>query len=204
MRTALAAALLASPLMALAGPTLLNNGSFESNTINNGSWTTLTGTNLTGWTAGVAGIELRRNVAGSALDGVNYVELDTTANSSISQIVATTIGQWYTLSFAYSNRSGVPVGSNGLGWSFGGSSGVAPALAYNGSGNNQWSIFSTNVLATSASSTLTFSALGTSDRLGTSLDQVSLTAAVPEPSSYALMLAGLAAMGWVARRRVRG
>ena len=41
------------------------------------------------------------------------------------------------------------------------------------------------------------------DNIGALLDNVSVTAAVPEPSTYALMLAGLAGMGAVARRRAK-
>jgi len=45
-----------------------------------------------------------------------------------------------------------------------------------------------------------FHGTGRSDSLGGSLDNVSVTA-VPEPESYAMMLAGLALMGTIARRR---
>ena len=38
-------------------------------------------------------------------------------------------------------------------------------------------------------------ATGNSDSYGTSLDNVSVTAAIPEPSTYALMFGGLAAIG---------
>lgn len=48
---------------------------------------------------------------------------------------------------------------------------------------------------------LRFSATGPNDSLGGSLDNVSLTAAVPEPGTYALMAAGLLALGFITRRR---
>ena len=60
--------------------------------------------------------------------------------------------------------------------------------------------------------TLRFGATGRSDSYGTSLDNVVVltlsaggnASAVPEPHSLALMLAGLGAMGFVARRRKGG
>jgi hypothetical protein len=49
--------------------------------------------------------------------------------------------------------------------------------------------------------TLKFAAGGTAQTYGGSLDNVSLVAAVPEPETYALMMAGLGAVAFMARRR---
>jgi len=189
------------PLAVFAAPTeLLSNGSFEDNSLSSGNWSIFSG--LTGWSAAANGVELRNNVAGTALAGVNFVELDTTKNSSISQTVSTVAGQWYALSFNYSNRPDTAVSSNGLTWTFGGTGGIAAALPA-ATGDHSWTQFSTLVQATGSSTGLSFAAIGTSDGFGTSLDKVSLTTAVPEPQTYALMLAGLFAVGFVARRRAK-
>lgn len=193
----LAAALLASPLLAIASGNLIHNGSFEADTQAGGSWSILSG--LSGWSAGGLGVELRNGVSGSALDGSNFVELDTTGNSWISQTFASVAGQTYQLSFSYAQRPDhLGAASNGLAWSAGNVSNAAVGQ----DGNTGWTTVTAYFTATANSTTLSFSALGKSDSMGTSLDKVSVSA-VPEPESYALMLAGLAVVGLIARRRQR-
>lgn len=196
-RTLTLAVLLAAPLLAAAS-NLVANGSFESDAMAGGSWSTFQ--NLSGWTGGPAGIELRNNVAGAAFDGVNFVELDTAQNSSMFQDIGTTQGQAYTLSFAYSAREGIAGSSNGIEVLWNGlSQGVftqagAPV-------GHVWGVVSLALTGALQTSTLTFRAVGTSDSFGGSLDAVSLVSAVPEPQTWALVLGGLGAIGFIARRR---
>jgi len=192
-------ALLSLPMLAIAGPIsateLLNNGSFESNLQGASSWKIYS--SLTGWTAAAGGIELRNQVAGNAADGSNFVELDTTGNSSISQQFATVVGQTYNLSFAYAERAGVAASSNGISWSAGN---VSNSI-FGQDTNTNWTVMNTSFVATDVLTTLRFSAVGTSDGYGTSLDAVSVIQAVPEPASFSLLLAGLSACAFVSRKR---
>lgn len=198
MRQFILAALLAAPAFASAATNLVINGGFEANLQNANTWNIYS--NLTGWTGGSAGIELRNNVAGAAFEGKNFVELDTTANSAMWQQIATKAGQHYNLSFAYSGRPGVAATSNNIEVLWNGV--VLGDLTAVGSSVNNWGMKSYEVIGINGMSTLTFRAAGKSDSYGGSLDAVSLTTSpVPEPGTYALMLGGLAAMGLLRRRQ---
>lgn len=195
LKSAALAAMLVAGVAQAAPVELLSNGSFESDAQSNGSWAIYS--NLTGWTGGAAGIELRNNVAGVASHGVNFVELDTTANSSLSQSVTTVLNHSYTLTFDFQDRQGVASSSQGLEISWGGQ--VVGTV--NNSLNGGWQSVSYTLLGHGGTESLSFKAIGASDSLGTSLDNVSLTSAVPEPETYAMLLAGLALVGFTARRR---
>jgi hypothetical protein len=201
MKKLLIIALAAAPLLASAapslGPNLIKNGSFEATTVADGKWSTFS--TINGWTVGTNKIELRNNAVGVASDGKVFAELDVYVNSNISQVIATDIGQWYQLSFDYANRANA---TNGLGWSFSHAANAtiveAPSLSKAG-----WTTFTTQVQASNSQMILSFAALGKSDGVGSSLDNVQLNA-VPEPTSLALMGLGLAALGLVSRRKKQG
>jgi opacity protein-like surface antigen len=190
IRTLIAAVGLVAAAHASQAANLVTNGSFEANTQAAGTYGTYA--NLTGWT-GVTDIELRNNLAGVAQSGVNFVELDTTKNMSMFQDI--TAGGLVQLSFWYAPRWGTA--SDTLTYSLGGLTGNVLSTT----GPSGWQQFTGTVdLGAFGTHRLTFAAAGASDGAGGSLDNVSVTA-VPEPETYALMLAGLGLMGAVARRR---
>ena len=122
-------------------------------------------------------------------------ELDSNNNSSMSRSIDA--GN-YLLAFYYSPRPGCPAASNGISVLLGNVEIFNITGA--GAGNTVWTpqqvYFSADAL-----STLTFAAVGTSDSLGGYLDNIRLTAAVPEPSTWAMMLIGFGAIGFSMRRR---
>jgi PEP-CTERM motif len=180
---------------------LIVNGSFEDNFQAAGTWKIYKSPDIvTGWASGPAGIEIRNGVEGTAYAGNNFVELDTTVNSLATQNIATTAGSVYNLSFAYSPRTNIAATSNEIDvyWD-----GVLKG-SYTGftHANTAWVLEHLNLIGT-GSDTLEFRAAGTSDSYGGSLDAVSLTAAVPEPSTWAMMILGFLGIGFLAHRRNR-
>ncbi|PKO35185.1 MAG: hypothetical protein CVU34_02435 [Betaproteobacteria bacterium HGW-Betaproteobacteria-7] len=188
------AALLSASTFAQAN--LVVNGSFEDySSIKPGQWS-IFGSGY-GWTTGPRGVEIRNAAVGTAADGVRFAELDTTANSWISQIIHTNAHQTLELSFAYAPRSGVAANSNGIDvfWN------SLLLASITGNGGAAWLDHVFDVQAdANGLGVLKFAATGISDSLGGSLDNISVTA-VPEPETLAMLLTGLGILAAVNRRR---
>ncbi len=196
----LAAALAVMPSLSQAAVNLVVNGSFEIPAVINTK--VFNTTSIAGW-ALVSGpkIEMRNNRVGVAQDGSNFIELDSTANSTIAQIISTTAGQFYDISFWYSPRGNVSAASNPIAFSWNGSL-VDIVTGTNNTLGNVWSQYTFHLAASTAYTSLMFAAVGISDGLGGALDNVSVSvSSVPEPETYAMLLAGLGLLGFTTRRR---
>jgi hypothetical protein len=169
-----------------------SNLSFEAQSVNDGSSIVVNG--YTGWSWDNEGALRLQNPIGSNLrqstDGTNYAVLWT--NATVSQSFATVVGQTYTLSFDYDtvvNAANFGIGQN--------------VQTLTGTAGSALSTRTVSFVASSANTVISFSAgadaNGQTGKLF--LDNVSLTAAVPEPETAAMFLAGLAAIGALSRRR---
>ncbi len=216
IKNVLAGAALCSVIPAFAATNLVTDGSFESAALSAGTYALYGGNSLAGWTA-LPGdtIEVRDALVGTAKDGNNFVELDSTHNSSMLTTIDTTAGQAYSLSFWYSGRpssatansafpSGVvPASSDGLSVDYGNGT-VAVHSPTDTTDDNLWRQFTATFTATGPSTTLMFAATGKDDSYGSSLDNISVSAiAVPEPAPMAMMAAGLLGLMGLGVRRQR-
>ena len=92
--------LAASSVTGIRAANIVVNGSFENPVLPTGTYSLLS--SIPGWTlASGPSIEIQNHVAGSPFDGQQYLELDSSGESSVFQDLVTTPG---TYSNTYSNQ----------------------------------------------------------------------------------------------------
>ena len=191
---------------------LLTNGRFEQGAfVDQGNDTetfTAGATTMTGWTTAgnyVSWIGPSNPFGLTAEDGSYFLDLTGYQAGGpfggVTQTVATNPGQQYDLSFYLGSRTdlygGPPVSIQAS------AAGVSQTFTDSASHDvSTWTLESFTFTATGTSTAITL--LGTAGDAYIGLDNVDLeagaVAAVPEPGTYALMLAGLGIVGFMARR----
>jgi choice-of-anchor C domain-containing protein len=202
--TAVVSGLLATP--ASAALNLVSNGSFELGS-NPGTFSTLGvgSPGLTDWT--IAGGTI--DYIGSywqASDGVRSVDLAGNAPGTISQTISgLTTGMRYLVSFDLAgNPDGPPPIKNVDVTINGSTSGFAFPVGSNTRASMGWQPYSFTFFASGTSTVLSFAASNQAPGFfGAALDNVSVSSAVPEPATWAMMLTGFFGLGLLARRRRR-
>jgi hypothetical protein len=125
----------------------------------------------------------------------------------MSQVLNLTKAGTYEFSFWFAarpdNNAAMHPNTDSLGWQVDGASGSV-LKSWKAASATTWQQYTqTFTFAAPKAVTLAFFAEGKSDSYGGSIDNVSFTniTPVPEPETYAMLLAGLGLMGTIARRR---
>ena len=186
---------------------LIQNGSFETATVNPGSSLQLdaVSTVITGWTVSQGTIDYI-GTAWQASEGARSLDLQGLASGGIQQTFNTTIGETYRVTF---DLAGNPFGGSAIKEmrvSAGGSSAdFSFDITGKSNSNMGWLSKSWDFTANSTTTTLEFIGLGNSDA-GAALDNVSVIAlsspSIPEPSSMlGLLSLGVLGIGSALKRQ---
>lgn len=204
-RVLISAVLLVSA--AFANANVIVNGDFEDNVGLSGTAWNVFGS-INGWsTLSGPGIEVQHNTVVAAQSGNQYVELDSHGNSSMYQAInGLTVGQSYDLSFWFHARTNNGGNDNGIDVLWGetapGALELSIADAIFSDFTSGWQEFTLSLVASASTMYLTFAAVGLNNTLGGFVDNVSMTASVPEPGTLVLLAMGLFGLV-LGRRRVK-
>lgn len=195
---------------------LISNGSFETGTpvqmndnndaasqqLFDGDATALPGWTVTGHD--IAWIGVGNPFGLNASEGTNFLDLTGwqrggyAAGAGVEQTISTVTGQSYTLSFDLGNSTNYNFGAHNALTVSAGSLSQALVTSTTFNSTNSWDHYALTFVAQSASTTIGFTGYQATYYIG--LDNVAVVA-VPEPETYALLLAGMGVIGAMARRR---
>ncbi|MBU0801782.1 MAG: choice-of-anchor C family protein [Alphaproteobacteria bacterium] len=182
------------------------NGSFE-NGIALGSFTPVGG----GDTVSITGWEVTGNSVDyigsywAAQDLSRSIDLNGNGQGGIRQTFDTVANTVYNVSFWLAgNPDGAPVTKS---VTVGATGATTSNYSFDFTGFNKanmgWTNYQYSFVATGASTTLSFASQDATS-FGAALDNVSVTAAVPEPATWAMMILGFGLVGGAMRRRRGG
>lgn len=160
---------------------------------------------LPGWTVETGSVDLTdtNSIWGPSANGQYSLDINGWDQGTIAQSFATILGRLYTVSFAYSrNPANAPYDARAT-VSAGGQSLNVQALgngSFGGMGTMAWERGSFTFTGTGATETLRL-ASDIGGNAGIFFDDVSVSAGVPEPSTWAIAIMGFGLMGAALRRR---
>lgn len=178
-----------------------NQANYGGTSFDTGAWVIPTNINATN------NVDIVSNLAGTVFPaptvdgGHQYLDLvGYGSNGEIYQNLTTTIGQTYKLTFAYGNNPGNSPSQALV--TVMGTPGVSSLLNHSIStaGDLGWTIFSGTFVADSTSTKLDFLETVGANNAGILLDDINVSA-VPEPSTWAMMVLGFMGVGFMAYRR---
>ena len=178
--------------------TLLNNGGFDTGSGNPFFTGSFTGWTLTGSNQSSDSIENGFFSEYNPQAGGYYAQLSPSGTDTLSQSFTGVKGQEYAFTFYYQTDGLSPYS---LSASFDGTTVFSVSANSNTRGTNGWVQETFDVTGINGLNTVSFSFSDSSRSQGSiGLDSVSV-AAVPEPSTWAMIMLGFAGIGFMAYRR---
>jgi choice-of-anchor C domain-containing protein len=190
----------ATPITA-ANATIVVNGSFEQGPASVGTFNTYFAgsTAISGWTVTQGSIDLIRTYWNPSA-GARSLDLSGNQAGTIAQMIPTIAGMRYTVSFDISSNPDRSLAKSML-VGFGTATPVSITLGGPVSRPLVWTSQTLQFVASSAMTQLSFKST-TSGPSGMALDNVSVVAeVVPEPATWAMLIAGFGVVGATMRRR---